>query len=420
MRYWGKISKHRVVLTKKDITIPIINLEHIIKYFLYTILIIFILSFVLLYSSVGNNLLTPYASSFLSKKLNNKIQVTVTDMSLSLPYFKLHIMLNDKTKVTTKGTLNPFTQAFKLNYKLITPDITCKDKAMGRDFYLVGEANGTMKMVKFDGEGRIFSSLNKAPLAIIKLKNGTINKSLKTVNCDYKFNVDNLTKMTRSRYQGNIEILGKILYHKGLEIIGGTENLDGYANFRYKDDKTLIKLTSLSAEKLLYFLNYPAAIDAKINGDIDYYLADDIASIDLALKNINFTNCITTQNLYKVLKIDMKKNSFAYGKFKASLNKEHLTCDFKIQNKNSHLYLTNTYINQNKKTIKSLFDIKMQNQKISGKLYGPLYEPNIKINMGALLAFKVKQMINPANSFDMKSKLDCIKGVADGLFGDFF
>ncbi len=341
-------------------------------------------------------------------------------MSLSLPYFEVHLLLNDVTKVNTKGTFNPFTQSFNLNYKLITPNIICKKRAMGRDFYLKGEAHGTMEKIEFFGNGKIFSSKNKKPLAIIKLKNGNIDKSLKTVTCDYQFKVDNLTQMSRNKYNGKIEIVGKILYHKGIQISGGSEDLGGYANFHYQDDKTAIKLTSLSAEKLLYLLNYPATIDAKINGTIDYHLTNDTATIDLGLKDINFVNCITTQNLYRVLKIDMQKSSFSYGQFIAKVDKEHLNCDFKIQNKNSHLYLTNAQIDQNNNTIKAHFDIKMQNQKLSGKLYGPLYEPNIKINMGALLAFKVKQMMNPATGFDMKSKFDCIKGVADGLFGGFF
>jgi hypothetical protein len=374
----------------------------------------------LLYSAFGNKLLLPYVSNYLTKKLNDKIQVKVTDMALSLPYFEAHFLLNEVTKVKTKGIINPLTQSFKLNYKLITPNIICKKRTMGRDFYFKGEAHGTMEKIHFFGNGKIFSSKDQTPLAFIKLKNGTIDKPLKTVTCNYQFKVDNLNLMTKHKYNGAINVLGKIVYHKELQISGGTEDLGGYANFYYKEDKTDIKLTSLSTEKLLYLLNYPVAIDAKINGKINYNLTDDIATIDLGLKNINFVNCITTQNLYHILKIDMEKSSFDYGEFKAKVNKEHLNCDVKIQNKNSHIYLTNTYINQNKQTINALFDIKMQNKAFSGKLYGPLYEPNVQINLGALFAFKVRQMINPSTSFDMKSKFDCIKGVANGLFGGFF
>lgn len=271
-------------------------MEHIIKSFFYLILAIFTFTVFLLYSTFGNNLLLPYASKYLTKKLNDRIQVEVTDMSLSLPYFEAHFLLNDITKVKTKGSINPFTQSFKLDYKLITPNIICKKRAMGRDFYLKGEAHGTMEKIEFFGNGKIFSSKNQKPLAIIKLKNGNIDKTLKTVTCDYQFKVDNLALMTKHKYNGAINVLGKILYHKGLQITGGSENLGGYANFHYQDDKTAIKLTSLSAEKLLYLLNYPATIDAKINGTIDYHLTNDTATIDLGLKDINFVNCITTQN----------------------------------------------------------------------------------------------------------------------------
>ncbi len=291
---------------------------------------------------------------------------------------------------------------------------------MGRDFYLKGEANGTMEKIKFYGNGKIFSSKNKSPVATIKFKNGNLDKTLKLVKCDYQFKVDNLSVMTKKKYNGRLNVVGQILYHKGLQIVGGAEDFGGYASFRYKDDNVSMKLAGLDAQKILYLLNYPTILDAKINGNVKYHLTNENAAIDLGMKNISFLNCVTTQNLYNVLKIDMRKSSFKYGQFVANVDKEHLKCDFQIQNPNSHLYLTNTIINQNKETINSYFDLKMQNQELSGKIYGNLYEPTVKVNMGALFAFKVKQMMNPATGFDMKSKFDCIKGVADGLFGGFF
>jgi hypothetical protein len=395
-------------------------LEHIIKYFLYTILTIITISFLLLYTNAGNRLLIPHASSYLTNQLNNKLQIKVSHLSLSLPNFEIRALLNGKTKVESKGTFNPFNQSFKLNYKLITPNIICQNKITKREFYLTGKANGTMKHIDFFGKGKIFSSKNQNPLATIELKNGTIDKNSKAVNCDYQFIVDNLSRMTRKKYHGSLNILGKITYHKGIQIHGGAENLGGYAYFNYQNDVVNVKLSSVDSQKLLYLLDYPPALDAKVNGTINYHFTNQKAIIDLAMKDINFLNCITTQNIYNTLNLDIRKSSFKYGKFIANVNQKKLNCDFKIQNPNSHLYLTNTKIDQNKKTIHANFDMKMQNKKLSGKLYGNLYEPNVQINMGALLAFKIKQIVRPVTNFDMKSKFDCMNDVAEGLFGGFF
>lgn len=391
-----------------------------VKLFLYSVIILFALTFSLLYSATGNTLLLPYVSHYFTKHLNDRIKVEVTDMALSLPNFKALLLLDDMTIIETEGIINPFSKSFKIDYKLITPNIICQKRALYRDFYLNGEANGTINRLNFNGNGKIFSSKNHKTLATVTFKNGNLDKALKTVKCDYQFIADNLSLLTKEKYHGSLNVLGNILYHHGVQINGGTEDLGGYAHFHYQDDKVNLELSRLDAQKMLYLLDYPAVLDAKVNGTIDYHLNNETANIDLGMKNINFLNCITTQNLYNVLKVDMRKSSFKYGQFTAHGNNAHLNCDFKIQNKNSHLYITATEINQNRQTINALFDMKMQNQALSGKLYGNLYEPNIKINMGDLFAFKVKQMIRPATSFDMKSKFDCIKGVADGLFGGFF
>ncbi len=395
------------------------KLEHIIKPFLSIILTIFILVFLLLYSTFGNQLLLPYASNYLTKQLQDKIQVKVTDMVLTLPNFEVRLLLNDITKVEAQGTINPFSSSFDLNYKLIAPNIICKKRAMGREFYLKGDANGTFKEIQFSGRGKIFSTKHQNTLAHIELKNGIINKALKTVTSDYKFEVDNLSHMTKKRYHGHLNILGKIIYHKGLQIQGGSENFGGYSYFHYQNDRVNLKLSKVDAQKILYLMDYPTMLDAKVNGTVDYHLTHERTNIDLNMKNINFLNCITTQNLYDVLKLDIRKSSFKYGQFVAKTDQEHIQCDFKIQNPNSHLYITRAKINQKLNKLSAYFDMKMQNQELSGKLYGDLYEPNIKINMGALLAFKVKQIMRPTTNFDMKSKFDCIKGVADGLFSGF-
>jgi len=344
----------------------------------------------------------------------------VTELKLALPHFEARFLLDGITKVETKGSFNPLSQNFKLQYKLIAPNIICKKRAMGREFYLKGDANGTIKQVYFSGKGKIFSKNHQNALATIELQNGNLNKALKTATCDYRFKVANLTHMTKDRYHGALDVFGKLIYHKGLKIQGGSENFGGYSSFVYKEDKVNMTLSKVDAQKMLFLLNYPTVLDAKINGTISYQLHNEISNFDLSMKNINFLNCVTTQNLYNVLKIDIRKSHFKYGQFSAHVKQQHLHCDFKIQNPHSHLYITSTKIDQNQETLYAHFDMKMQNQNLSGKLYGNLYEPNIKINMGALLAFKIKQIIHPATNFDMKSKFDCIKGVADGLFSNFF
>ncbi|MCH9813666.1 MAG: hypothetical protein K0U47_06945 [Epsilonproteobacteria bacterium] len=382
---------------------------------IFCILILF-----LLYTTTGNRFLTPFLSSYLTAQLNHKAEVTVTDLSLSLPHFKTDIRINDRSILSTQGTINLRNQTFALTYQLISPNIICKTKALGRDFYLTGEANGTMRFINFKGEGKIFGSKTKQSLASFNLINGTLDKVNKVAKSQYRFQVEKLSQLTHQKYFGNLEIFGNLLYHKGLSVTGATEDLGGFTHFTYYKDHVRLSLHHTQAEKINKLLHYPNLIKAKVTGKINHNLLDETSTLTLGLQDIYFPYSNLTQNLQHNTNIDLEKSYFKNGSIDASTTPKTIYFNFKVQNPKSYIYLLNSHIDQQTSHIKSHFDLYLQNKKLRGKLYGELNAPIIKLDFGALLVFQFKRMMHPASAFDMKSKFDCFKGLADGFLKSFF
>ncbi len=384
------------------------------------ILIVSVFVGYLLYTPSGNKLLLPKLGIYFSNHFDNRIHVTVRDLNLSLPHFKISLFLDKNTIVNATGTVQPFKRSYDLTYKLIMPNIICQDTTLNKDIFLKGKASGTLDQGEFSGDGKIFNALSGSVIADVKLKNGVYSRPLKTASSDYQFKIFDLANLTKNSYRGAMKVLGKVYYHDGLKITGATESLGGFARFTYQNDNVVMKLTSLSAQKMLHMMHYPKMIGARVSGDIDFQLLKEKGNIDVRLKNIYILNPMVVHNFYKALRINLKRKRFDYGVFNANINQKKIVCNFKAQNRYSHIYLKNTLINQEESTINALFDLKLRNSKFTGRIYGDLYAPKVQSNLGQFLAFKMKKAMSAATDFSMKSKFDCARGLADTFFGGIF
>ena len=102
----------------------------------------------------------------------------------------------------------------------------------------------------------------------------------------------------------------------------------------------------------------------------------------------------------------------------------------KLQNDNSHLYLTGATVDTAQNTIDAYFDFKMQKQEFSGKLFGSLESPDVNLDMQKLIKFQMDKQLNKmmgkeANKLIDKMPMggmakDMAAGVGASFMGMFF
>ena len=102
----------------------------------------------------------------------------------------------------------------------------------------------------------------------------------------------------------------------------------------------------------------------------------------------------------------------------------------KLENENSHLYLTGATVYTAQNTIDAYFDFKMQKQEFRGKLYGSLESPEVNLDMQKLIKYQMNKQLDKimgkkANKLIDKMPMsgiakDMAAGVGASFMGMFF
>ena len=240
-----------------------------------------------------------------------------------------------------------------------------------------------------------FTAHSKLSTADINISNGVYDFDTNTSKAFYTLQTNNLLPLEPliGEYHGTFNTTGKILYDHTLKIRGISPSFGGMVDFLYKKDMLYIDLEKVDLSALLNLFDYPHMIEAQLNGNInyDYSKAKLLAKTDLL--NTRFLDSDLVQTVLEKSDVNMLKERFPKSTLQASYQNKILTGNLLMNSAQSHFYLTSARMDKRYNTVNAIFDLKMQGQAFSGKVYGDLKHPKVDLNMKKLLRYQMdKQM----------------------------
>jgi hypothetical protein len=139
------------------------------------LIMIFVLCFVLLlegvlfvlFTSPGNDLLLPFANSYLEQKVP-QAKVVLKKFRLKPGSIGLIAELNDAIDVRAKGDINLFSQQFDINYTIDTEEIKTPTLTIKEHITIKGNTKGHADDMQIEGRGVAFKSAIRYGVSLIK------------------------------------------------------------------------------------------------------------------------------------------------------------------------------------------------------------------------------------------------------------
>ena len=169
----------------------------------------------------------------------------------------------------------------------------------------------------------------------------------------------------------------------------------------------------------------PSMIDADATGDIYYNFIRKTMIVNADLTNVKFLHSKLVNIIHKKAGVKMMRERFDKSRLEMSYYKNIIRGFMKLENENSHLYLTGATVDTAQNTIDAYFDFKMQKQEFRGKLYGSLESPDVNLDMQKLIKFQMNKQLDKimgkkANKLIDKMPMGSIaKDMAAGMGASF-
>jgi len=236
----------------------------------------------------------------------------------------------------------------------------------------------------------------KLSTAEINLSKGAYNFENNQSKAFYTIHTKNLAPLSPliGKYKGPFNSSGEITYSKYLKIRGLSHTFGGMIDYLYKDNMLYMDLEKVSLKRVLGLYDSPKILDAKVNGNINFDHIQKKFLVRADLNNTRFLNSDLVQSIYKNSGVNMLKEVFPNSQLRASYQHKIVQGTLLLQNKKSHFYLKRAHINTEKNNINALFGLHMQGQEFSGKVYGSLSNPKVKLNMKKLIRYQMDKQLD--------------------------
>jgi len=292
----------------------------------------------------------------------------------------------------------------------------------------------TMKaLIDVDNNKQTFAADMNLANAKINISKGSRNTDANLTTAFYVIDVQDLTEFDELlgfKYHGPLYVMGEATYTDHLKAQGLSKTFGGILDFIYEKDKLDIKLTDVSFKRFMQLFPHAVLLDGDTTGKLVYDFIQKRLTVDTNLKNAKFLPSEMVSSIYKKSEVNMLVEEFDNSTLEAVYQNDVLSGDLKLASDTSTFYLTNTVLNIDKNTIDAYFDIKMQDQQFTGKVYGALDDPKVNLDMQKLIRHKMDEqmdsMVGKGNRKMMEkmpmgeAAKDAASGVAGGFMGVFF
>ncbi len=241
-----------------------------------------------------------------------------------------------------------------------------------------------------------FTSHAKLATADINISNGMYKFKTGTYKSFYTVRTNNLAPLEPliGKYRGKFSATGNIYYNGGVQIRGLSPTFGGIVDFLYKENMLYIDLEKVSLNRLMNLFDSPKMLDAQVNGNINYNYTKEQLLFRADLNNSIFLKSDLVDTVFKKSGINMLKEVFPNSRLFAIYQHNILAGDLILQNKQSHFIIKNTQINTKKNDINAHFNLRMQGQAFSGRVYGNIENPQIKLDLKKLIRYQMDKQVD--------------------------
>ena len=318
-------------------------------------------------------------------------------------------------------------------------DALSTKKQKGNIHYILRKSKLFDLPFSFDGYLAIDDKKQKFNAALtlananINLSKGFIHKDTNLTEAFYTLDVKELSsleKLLGYKYKGPFYAMGKVKYQDTYTVQGLSKTFGGMTEFNY-DGKVLdIDLDDVSLKSLMNLFPYPKFVDAKTIGNIHYDVKTEKLSVKTKLKDAKFLYVKMMDTIYQKSGVNMLKETFTQSTLDLTYQNDILLANLMMNNEHSHFSLTNMQMNTKLNTINAYFDVKMQKQEFSGKVYGSLDNPKVNLNLQKLIRHEMDKQLDSIMGEGNRKMMqnmpmggvaeDMASGVGGAFMGIFF
>jgi len=250
----------------------------------------------------------------------------------------------------------------------------------------------------------------------LRIANGHYNRSAALLTADYGLQIKELAyfeEFLKHKFIGVFNTAGSLKYEQDeLVVNGDTTHLEGLVEYQYKKNQIEFNFQSVSLEKILQQLAFPALLSSRVYGTASYDLKNEIVLVNTELKKTRFRRTKMADMLYQYTGVDILKDEYNDSVFSAAYEDPVLTSYLRINNGRNHLYLNDTRMNAKTNGISSDFEVKLDGEEFFGEIYGTLENPQVNLDMSKLFKYQLNKKIEnffgqgkPLNRENTKEKL---------------
>ncbi|WP_331774145.1 hypothetical protein [Sulfurospirillum sp. 1612] len=231
------------------------------------IMFLFSLVYILLFTSIGNNILKPYVGKIIAKNIDH--DVNIESLTLKPDFLDFEMVIDHNATLVVNGKINLFKQNFDLIYKIDVNNLRTPYLTITSHMLLDGNLKGNRHEYTINGEGTAFKSKTKFLVAIKDKKVRTLQIDAKSLRIE-----DILAFLNQPIYTHGVLSASADLVSDDGENFAGTIKNTIY--FGVLNNDVIAKHFGI---KLKDAISYKGSVNSKISNDIIYSSGNILSNI---------------------------------------------------------------------------------------------------------------------------------------------
>ncbi len=237
---------------------------------------------------------------------------------------------------------------------------------------------------------------------------------------DYTLMVPSLGDLyfiTKQKMQGDITVTGDVTFDKTFLVTFASKKFGGSIDGKLDDTKLSVKAKDIATLKLLHMMYYPEIFTSKLQLDLDYDTKTKQGLANFDMGNGKFENTETLQMISKILNKDISLEIYKIATIKSKIDDTKLDNELYFQSDNVSLTSKKFFVDTEKQTLDSSFDLAYQKLTIGVDASGSLSDPKMKVNFNKAVQQKAKERASKLIEKKLGDKMDeNVKGILNNLF----